>query len=220
MSKRALIFDLDGVIVDTAKYHYIAWKELAEELYIPFTEKDNERLKGVSRMASFEILLGLGNLTMSEEEKQFYCNKKNERYVSYIQQMTEDEVLPGVCSFLEAAKRAGYGIALGSASKNARMILENLKLTQYFDAIVDGNKVSKAKPDPEVFTLGAQLLFIPYEDCIVFEDSIAGIEAAHAVGMSAVGIGDSAQLGSADLVIPGFSDIDMKEIEVRLSQLA
>ena len=162
---KGLLFDLDGVIVDTAKYHFLAWKALADELNIPFDERDNERLKGVSRMASFEIILELGHRTMTAEEKQRNCDKKNSLYVSYIQKLTREEILPGVEAFLTKARNAGYKIALGSASKNSPLILERLGITGLFDAVVDGTKVSKAKPNPEVFLVGASKLGVEPAQC-------------------------------------------------------
>ena len=213
---QGLLFDLDGVIVDTAKYHFLAWKALADELGIPFTEKDNERLKGVSRMASFEIILELGGRTMTEAEKLENCTKKNELYVSYIKQLTKDEILPGVEAFLTGARAAGYKIALGSASKNSPLILERLGITGLFDAVVDGTRVSKAKPDPEVFLAGARELGLEPARCVVFEDAAAGVEAAHNGGMKAVGIGDPAVLGQAELVIPGFAGVTADGLLARL----
>lgn len=210
---KGLLFDLDGVIVDTAKYHYLAWKEIAGELGINFTEQDNERLKGVSRMRSFEIVLEVGGKTMSQEEKEHYCEKKNEVYLTYIHKLEESEILPGVREFLEDVKKKGYKIALGSASKNSRLILDRLHLTEIFDEIIDGTKTSKAKPDPEVFVLGAKALGFDCGECIVFEDATAGIEAAHAGGMQAVGIGSKDRLPEADFNIPGFADIRIEEIE-------
>lgn len=216
MKHKGLLFDLDGVIVDTAKYHYIAWKEIAEELGIDFTEKDNERLKGVSRMRSFEIVLEVGKKSMSEEKKEAYCEKKNEVYLSYIKKLEDNEILPGVKDFLEDVKKKGYKIALGSASKNSRLILDRLHLTGVFDEIIDGTKTSKAKPDPEVFVLGAEALGLACEECIVFEDAVAGIEAAHAGGMQAVGIGSRERLPEADFNIEGFSGITIEELEEKL----
>lgn len=216
MEYKGLLFDLDGVIVDTAKYHYLAWKALADELGIPFTEKDNERLKGVSRMASFEIILELGGRTMSEEEKQANCSKKNKLYVSYIKQLTKEEILPGVDEFLTEARAAGYKIALGSASKNSPLILDRLGITELFDAVVDGTKVSKAKPDPEVFLTGARELGLEPAQCVVFEDAAAGVEAAHNGGMKVVGIGNPAILGQAELVVAGFAGVTAGELLARL----
>lgn len=216
MKQIGFLFDLDGVIVDTAKYHYLAWKDLAEELSIPFTVQDNELLKGVSRMRSFEIILGLGNRTMSEADKVFYCTKKNEVYLSYIDKLTKEDVLPGAREFLVAAKKAGIGVALGSASKNAPRILSKLELTELFDAIMDGTVVSAAKPDPEVFVKGAEALQIPCSQCVVFEDAAAGIEAAHAGGMKAVGVGRKEDLPEADTWITGFAGLTPQDILSKL----
>lgn len=208
----ACLFDLDGVVVDTAKYHYIAWKALAEELGFEFTLKDNERLKGVSRMKSLEILLEIGGLQFSEEEKQSMAERKNALYVSYIRKMTPNEILPGAREFLQELKASGIRTALGSASKNAPMILERIQLSEMFDAVVDGNSISKAKPDPEVFLKGAEKLGVRPENCVVFEDAIAGIEAARNGGMHCVGIGDQETLGLADLVIPGFEGFTLEKL--------
>lgn len=212
MNNTGFIFDLDGVIVDTAKYHFLAWKKLADELGITFTIQDNERLKGVSRMRSFEIILEIGQRTMSEEEKEFYCTKKNNIYLDYINELTQEDVLPGVRSFLEAARAAQIPMALGSASKNAGLILDKLNLTTLLDAIVDGTLVAAAKPDPEVFTKGAALLSLAPENCIVFEDSEAGIEAAHRGGMKAVGVGLVENLPKADTWITGFDNLSPQDI--------
>ncbi len=218
MTHLALLFDLDGVIVDTAKYHYLAWKEISDELGINFTIADNELLKGVSRNESFEIILRIGKKQLSEEEKESFREKKNDLYLKYINQIQEDEILPGVKEFINQARNNGYKIALGSASKNSVVILNRLKLMDLFDEIIDGTKVSKAKPDPEVFEEGANKLNIPFEKCIVFEDSMAGIKAAHACNMQAVGIGSQELLPEADINIPGFANITMEEIEVRLQK--
>lgn len=212
MQQIGFIFDLDGVIVDTAKYHYLAWKDLAEGLSIPFTLKDNERLKGVSRMRSFEIILEIGGRTMTEDEKNAYCTKKNDVYLTYIDQLKKEEVLPGAREFLTAAKSSGIPIALGSASKNALRILDKLELTDLFDAIIDGTVVSLAKPDPEIFLKGADALKLQPETCIVFEDSTAGIEAAHRGGMKAVGVGNQADLPEADTWIGGFEGLMPEDI--------
>ena len=212
MEKIGFLFDLDGVIVDTAKYHFLAWKDLAEELGIPFTLKDNERLKGVSRMASFEVILEIGNRQMSLEEKQAYCTRKNGVYLSYIDKLRKDEVLPGAREFLEACRAAGIPVALGSASKNSRKILDKLELTHLFDAIIDGTVVSAAKPDPEVFLKGAEALGLPYKQCVVFEDSFAGVDAAHRGNMKAVGVGRREDLPEADTWITGFAGLTPEDI--------
>lgn len=216
---KGLLFDLDGVIVDTAKYHYLAWKDLADKLEIPFTKEENERLKGVSRLRSFEIILEIGNKKMTQEEKEYYCTLKNDNYLKYIMKLEKEEILPGVKEFLNSCKEKKYKIALGSASKNSMLILERLELLNFFDDIVDGTKVSSAKPNPEVFIKGAEKLGLEPKECIVFEDAAAGIEAAHRGGMKAVGIGDIQNLPKADIIIPGFTDITIEEIEKKLKKV-
>ena len=213
---KACIFDLDGVIVDTAKYHYLAWKELARGLSFDFTEKDNERLKGVSRMRSLEILLEIGKKDIDEETKLKYTDSKNKRYLEYILKMTPDEILPGVIDFLNELKIKNIKIALGSASKNAMTILNQVKLTDYFEVVIDGTKVNKAKPDPEVFLKGAEALGITQKECIVFEDAEAGVEAALNGGFKCVGIGSPEVLGKADYVMPGFEGVTFDKLIKRI----
>jgi beta-phosphoglucomutase len=203
----AAIFDLDGVIVDTAKYHYLAWKRLALELGFVFIEEHNERLKGVSRMQSLEILLEVGKLTFDDNKKMEMAEKKNQWYVDYIKCIEPAEILPGVVDFMEAIRERGVKISLASASKNAPLILERLGINYLFDAIVDGNCVSKAKPDPEVFLTAAKRLDTENKSCIVFEDAEAGIEAAKKAGMYAIGIGSKDILKDADRVISGFLEL-------------
>ncbi len=214
MSIKAALFDLDGVIVDTAKYHYLAWKRLASELGFVFTTKDNERLKGVSRMRSLEILLEVGGLLgrFSEEEMVQMATRKNEWYVSYISKMDESEILEGTVECLKGFRALGIKTALGSASKNAMLILNNLKLTPLFDAIIDGTRVSKAKPDPEVFLLGAKEVFVDPKDCVVFEDAQAGLEAARNAGMKAIAIGKPEDLTGYDKIFKGLYEVNPKEI--------
>ncbi|UGU14774.1 beta-phosphoglucomutase [Sinomicrobium kalidii] len=209
---KGFIFDLDGVIVDTAKYHFLAWKKLAEDLGIGFTIQDNERLKGVSRTHSLEILLALGNVEATEEEKKEWMQQKNEDYLRYVNRMDEKEVLPGVLPALRLLKKKGAGIALGSASKNARIILEKTGIIFLFDVIVDGNDVSEAKPDPEVFVLAAEQLDVDATACVVFEDSVAGIAAANTAGMLSIGIGEADVLKEADRVFPDFTQIDVEAL--------
>lgn len=204
------IFDLDGVIVDTAKYHFLAWRRLAEELGITFTEHDNEMLKGVSRVESLNIILKLGNLSLAESEFNDALSKKNSWYLEYINTLDISEILPGVETFLADVRAKGMKTALGSASKNAVVILERLKLLDAFDTIVDGTHVSKAKPDPEVFLRAAENLDISPSKCIVFEDAAAGVEAAINAKMRVIGVGSPDILGHADLVI---SDLTNKTIE-------
>lgn len=212
----ACIFDLDGVIVDTAKYHFIAWRALAEELGFTFTQEDNERLKGVSRMQSLEILLEIGGQQFSDEEKLEMAHKKNTLYVSYIEKMTPDEILPGVREFLEELRSKDIKIALGSASKNAPIILEQVQLWGMFDAVVDGNSITEAKPNPEVFLKGAERLGVDPTCCVVFEDAIAGVEAARNAHMYCVGIGELPTLNMADCVIPGFEGFTFEKLEKAL----
>ena len=208
MRIKACLFDLDGVVVDTAKYHYIAWKEMAAELGFDFTEKQNELLKGVSRMRSLDILLGIGKINLTDTEKLLLAENKNNRYLEYVRQMTEEEILPGVSEFLDELREQGIQIALGSASKNAPLILDRIQLMEKFDAIVDGNAVSKAKPDPEVFLRCAELLGVEPVTCLVFEDAQAGIEAARNGGMQVIGVGSPENLSLADHYIPGFEKLD------------
>jgi len=209
---KACIFDLDGVLVDTAHFHFLAWKQLADKLGFVFTETDNERLKGVSRMDSLEILLEIGNLILSKEEKIRYAAEKNLVYLNHIKQMTPDDVLPGVRDFLNELKMKGILTGLGSASKNARLILEKTHLMPMFDAIVDGNLISLAKPNPEVFARGAQLLGVESSSCVVFEDAVAGVQAAHNAGMICVGIGSPEILKEADLVFPSMRNIRLGDL--------
>jgi len=213
MKIKACIFDLDGVIVDTAKYHFLAWKRLAEELGFEFKVEHNERLKGVSRVRSLEILLEVGGLSFSEKEKERMATLKNEWYLEYILRMKPDEILPGVLPFLSELRRAGIKIALGSASKNAPLILQQVEITDYFDVIIDGNKVSKAKPDPEVFLKAAEELGFNPDDCVVFEDAEAGVEAALSGNMRCVGVGSPLVLNRATVVIPGFESFNLITLE-------
>lgn len=210
---KACIFDLDGVLVDTAKYHFIAWRELAERLGFVFTEQDNERLKGVSRAASLDILLEIGGLSFSPEEKLELAESKNSRYVEYITAMDASEILPGALELLQECRANGIRTALGSASKNAGLILNNTGLSPYFDVIVDGNRTSAAKPHPEVFLLGARELRLDPSACVVFEDAEAGIEAASRAGMRSVGIGRPEQLGAADWVVPSLRDFSVTKLQ-------
>jgi beta-phosphoglucomutase len=217
MDIKACIFDLDGVIVDTAKYHFIAWQELADQLGILFTEEDNERLKGVSRMRSLEIILEIGGVTIDPVEMERLANEKNERYRSYILKLEKSEILPGVIDLLEELRADKIPFALGSASKNAVTILERLDLMNYFSAIVDGTSVTKAKPDPEVFLVGANLLEVDPTHCLVFEDAEAGVEAAKRAGMKVIGIGDPHVLALADWVVPNLEGMTIKAIEEHLN---
>jgi beta-phosphoglucomutase len=207
MSHKAFIFDLDGVIVDTAKYHFLAWQKIASRLGIDFTHEHNEQLKGVSRIRSLDLILSLGGKEITQEEKDQYLLEKNEDYLQYIINMQEDEILEGVVPVLQYLKDNGQKIALGSASKNARPILEKVNILHFFDAIVDGNDVTNAKPDPEVFLRAAQLVGASASDSIVFEDSVAGVQAANIAGMVSIGIGDAKTLHEAQYNFNDFTEI-------------
>ncbi len=213
MTKKAFIFDLDGVIVDTARYHFLAWQKIAADLGIEFTPEHNEELKGVSRIRSLDIILKLGNIQASEENKNKWLKQKNEDYLAYIEHMDESEILPGVLNILEFIKEKNQLIGLGSASKNARPILEKVKILHLFDAIVDGNDVTNAKPDPEVFVRAAKLLNATNENAMVFEDSVAGIQAANSANMTSIGIGDEKILREAKYNFKDFTFMDTSFIE-------
>lgn len=208
----ACIFDLDGVIVDTAVHHYKAWKRLANSLGFDFTEEQNEQLKGVSRVRSLEIILALGNYTATAEEQEKMAAQKNDWYLELISQMTPGDILPGAKAFVESVRAAGLKTAIGSASKNTMTILTKIGLDKHFDAIVDGNKVTKAKPDPEVFLNAAKELGVNATECAVFEDAIAGVEAAKNASMRCVGIGQPAVLTQADIVVPSLAAITLEEV--------
>lgn len=207
MSKTGFIFDLDGVIVDTAKYHYLAWKKLANELGFEFTQEQNEMFKGVSRKRCLEILLDIGNIKASQVQFDTWMIDKNVDYLAYIENMDDSEVLPDVPRVLKYLKENNIPIALGSASKNARPILEKVNLLHYFDSIVDGNNVTKAKPDPEVFLIAADNLGVQPNKCIVFEDAVAGIQAANSANMISIGIGDKKVLSEARFNFKDFTEI-------------
>jgi beta-phosphoglucomutase len=217
MKKKGFIFDLDGVIVDTAKYHYLAWKQLANSLGIDFSEKENEQLKGVSRVRSLEKILSWGNKSLPQDEFTQLMAIKNDEYLSYINKMDESELLPDVKEKLRFLKENDQGIALGSASKNARYIIEKVDVKDMFHAVVDGTDVSKAKPDPEVFLIAAQLLNIKPENCIVFEDSVAGVQAANTANMISIGIGSEEVLGEADYVFKDFTEISEEFINTLIN---
>ncbi|MGJ8744154.1 beta-phosphoglucomutase [Polaribacter sp.] len=211
--KKGFIFDLDGVIVDTAKYHYLAWRKLANQLGFEFTEEQNELFKGVSRKRCLEILLEIGKREATQEEFDTWMVEKNVDYLDYIENMDASEILPDVPKVLQYLKQNNIPIALGSASKNAQPILEKVNLLHYFDAIVDGNNVTKAKPDPEVFLLAAKQLGVNAKDCVVFEDAVAGVEAANAAKMISIGIGDQKILSEAQFNFKDFTEISTEFIQ-------
>ncbi len=212
MDIKACIFDLDGVIVDTARFHFLAWKNLADQLKIPFTEEDNERLKGVSRMESLRIILELGNLQIEDSLKEKYASQKNKLYNDYISKMTPDDILPGSLEFIKELKGAGIRVAIGSASRNTQVILGRIGMNGLFDTVVDGNSVHKAKPDPEVFLTAARMLGTEPQSCIVFEDAVAGVQSAINAGMICVGVGSVKILKGAHLVISGLKEMDLKKL--------
>jgi beta-phosphoglucomutase len=218
MDIKACIFDLDGVICDTAKFHFKAWRRLANELGFDFTEEENERLKGVSRIESLKLILQWGGKEINDEEElNILAEQKNGWYLEYVNRMTPDEILPGVVNFLEGVRKKGIKIGLGSASKNSMQILNALGLTQYFDVIIDGTKTTRSKPDPEVFQLGAAALDFDPKNCIVFEDAEKGVEAALRGGFYAVGVGSPSVLDHAHIVIPNFEYIDFEEVREALA---
>lgn len=220
MSTIGFIFDLDGVIVDTAKYHYLAWKNLANELGFEFTHEQNELFKGVSRKRCLEILLEIGGIKATQEQFDTWMIEKNVDYLQYIDKMDASEILPDVPKVLDFLKVKNISIALGSASKNAKPILEKVNLLSYFDTIVDGNNVTKAKPDPEVFLIAADKLGVSPSRCVVFEDAVAGIQAANAANMVSIGIGDSNVLNEAKYNFNNFTEIDSSFLNKLVANLA
>jgi beta-phosphoglucomutase len=218
MSKKGFIFDLDGVIVDTAKFHFIAWQRLASSLGIDFGHEENEQLKGVSRVDSLKKILDWGNKTISQEEFTSKMHQKNEEYLELIKELDTSDILPGVHDFLLELRKHDLPIALGSASKNARPILEKLNISHLFDTIVDGTNVSKAKPHPEVFITAAQQLNISENDCVVFEDSVAGVQAANSASMISIGLGDAITLQEADEVFSSFEEMPSDYINILLQR--
>jgi beta-phosphoglucomutase len=209
---KACIFDLDGVIVDTAHYHYLAWKRLAGELGIDLTLEDNERLKGVSRSRSLEIILELGNKKLTPEKMEELADRKNGWFVEYIDAMKPDEIFPGVKKLISEIRQASIQTALASSSKNARRVVELLGLADLFHAIVDGTMITHSKPHPEIFLLAARQLAIEPKFCVVFEDAEAGVEAALAAGMKCVGVGSPAQLSKANLVVSKTGDFRLSAL--------
>ena len=213
---RACIFDLDGVIVDTASHHFVAWRQLADELGVPFSEEDNEALKGVSRVDSLEYILNKGGLVLDAATKVRLMDRKNAHYLELAGQTTPEDALPGVVNLIHELKASGIKVALGSSSKNAEMILTRLNLIDRFDALVDGNHITLSKPDPEVFLMGAKALNLAPEQCLVFEDAQSGIDAANAGGFPVIGVGNAVSLSKAAAVIPGFGHVTWADINALL----
>jgi len=212
MDLKACIFDLDGVIVDTARYHYLAWAQLADQIGVDFNESINEQLKGVSRMTSLQMILDRSGFEISQKEKEDLAEQKNKWFIEMVNRMTSSEILPGIETFLVKLEKEGIRKAVGSASKNARLALQKTGLLDRFEIIVDGTMVQKAKPDPEVFMQAARKLGINPQNCIVFEDAIAGVKAAHNGGMKCIGIGKKDDLSEADLVIKSFEHINLEQV--------
>lgn len=209
---KAVIFDLDGVIVDTAHYHFIAWQRLANELGITFTEKENERLKGVSRMHSLEIILEIGGVNLPETKKEELATKKNSWFVEYIEAIRPEEIFKGVKEMLQDLRSQGFKVALASSSKNAETVLRLLQVKNLFDTVVDGTMVKNSKPDPEIFLLAASKLGVSPDVCVVFEDAEAGVEAALAAGMKCVGVGSADQLGKAHAIVKSTADFPISKL--------
>lgn len=210
----AIIFDLDGVITDTAEYHYLAWKALANEIGIDIDREFNERLKGVSRMESLELILAHGGMAnrFSLEEKEKLATKKNEHYKRLIQSITPADILPGIKELIQAAKQKRLKIGLASASKNAFTVLESLGLTPWFDTIVDAGKITKGKPDPEIFLTAAHQLQVIPKHCMGIEDAASGVAAINSAGMFSVGVGDPVSLSHAHLVVSSTSELDLEKL--------
>jgi beta-phosphoglucomutase len=213
---RACVFDLDGVLVDSARYHYLAWRRLAATLGFELRPEDNESLKGVSRMACVDIILGLAGKRASEAEKVELAERKNRWYREYVASMDESSALPGARDFVAECRGLGLLLAVASASKNAIDLLRATTLAPLFDAVVDGNEVATAKPDPAIFLAAARKLDVVVGACLVFEDAAAGVEAARAAGMRVVGVGAPAVLAEADLVVPGFEELSAARLLVEL----
>ena len=216
MPIQGFIFDLDGVITDTAEYHYRAWKRLADELGIPFTREENEALRGIPRRES--LLLMLKGRSYPEDVLTELMERKNGYYLEFIREISPRDLLPGARELLHEIRAAGLKVALGSASKNAREVIERLGITDLFDAIADGYSVTRQKPAPDLFLHAARLLDLPPTACVVVEDAAAGVEAALAGGFYVVGIGPQERVGRAHLVIPSLSGIRLQDICRRLEQ--
>jgi beta-phosphoglucomutase len=211
---KACIFDLDGVIVDTARYHYLAWKRLAKELGVDLTVEDNERLKGVSRTRSMEIILEIGGISIGELEKERLANKKNTWFVDYIERMAPEEIFPGVKVLIKDMRHSGIKTALASSSKNAKTVIQLLHIQNDFDVVVDGTMITHTKPHPEIFLLAADRLGVEPEACVVFEDAEAGVEAALAAGMKCVGVGSPVMLKEANRIVSTTSEFQIAELNM------
>ena len=207
---KAFIFDLDGVLTDTSEYHFLAWERMADEEGIPFTREDNEKLRGVSRRASLELILK--DRSLPEDKMQELMDRKNRYYNEFIKNISEEDLLPGALSILEELRSRQFRLALASASKNAPQVVEGLGIAPYFDAIADGNSVEKTKPAPDLFLYAADKMGVPPEYCLVVEDAEAGITAAQRAGMYTIGIGPEERVGAADYVYPSVAEIRLEDI--------
>ncbi len=210
--KKGVIFDLDGVITDTAEYHYRGWKRLADEMGVPFDRERNEALRGLSRMESLRAMLRETVEDYSQEELEQLADRKNSYYVESIQSITRDDLLPGARKLLDDLRRHGLRIALASSSKNARTVLGKLQIEDEFDAIVDGYDFTRSKPDPEIFQIAARRLELAPSDCVVVEDAASGIAAAKAADMKAVGLGRQDMLSEADMVVGSLTQLTAEEL--------
>lgn len=208
----AVIFDLDGVIVSTDEYHYQAWKKLADEEGIYFDRHINERLRGVSRLESLDIIMEKANKKYTEEEKKILAERKNDYYREWLNKLTPEDILPGVLEKLEELKKAGIRLGIGSSSKNTPVILEKIGLSGFFDAVSDGNQIKKSKPDPEVFLLAASKMNVPAEKCLVVEDADAGIEAAINAGMKCLAVGAASSNKKAQLRAGSLQEISVQQM--------
>jgi beta-phosphoglucomutase len=212
MKISAVIFDLDGVIVSTDEFHYQAWKQISDQEKIYFNREINERLRGVSRMESLEIILSHSDKNYSEKDKQLLAQRKNEVYCALLNKLSPNDILPGVIDLLLSLKAMDIKIAIGSSSKNTPFILEQIGLASSFDAIADGNSITNSKPDPEVFLLAAEKLGVAPEECAVIEDAQAGIDAAIAARMKAVGVGTAASCVHAHLKLKDLSNLNIDQL--------
>ncbi|NHC42590.1 beta-phosphoglucomutase [Bacillus sp. MM2020_1] len=212
MEISAVIFDLDGVIVSTDEYHYQAWKHISDQENIYFDREINERLRGVSRMESLDIILSRSNRSYSDNEKQLLAQRKNEIYCELLNNLSPTNILPGVLNLLLSLKARDVKVAIGSSSKNTPFILKQIGLTSNFDAIADGNSIKNSKPDPEVFLLAAEMMGVTPVECTVIEDAQAGIDAAKAAGMKAVGIGSASTCLHADLKLKDLTNLDIDQL--------
>lgn len=210
---KACIFDLDGVLVDTAHYHFLAWKRLAKEFDYELTEEINEELKGVSRMKSLEIVLQHANVSLENQKKELLADRKNGWFTEYVHNMNPDELFAGVRELFGRLRKDSIKIGLASSSKNAKTIIEILGIQHEFETVVDGTMIVHSKPDPEIFLLAAKRLGIDPVDCLVFEDAEAGVEAALAAGMKCVGVGNFTKLKRANRVVDSIQNFNYHDLQ-------